>query len=86
MIGDDEDDEVSNEEDNSNVNQEEFKITPNTSWKEIQDYLGIVGRPLIFNSPAGPTKIYGYKGLALEVLQNGYLGNVFMFRINKVTN
>jgi len=55
-------------------------ITSNTTWEEIEAYLGKKGRPFILNSPAGPTKIFGYPGLAVEVLQNGYLGSVYLFQ------
>ena len=57
-----------------------FSISSNTTWEQVEAYLGKKGRPFIINSPAGPTKIYGYPGLAVEVLQNGYLGSVYLFQ------
>lgn len=81
----DEDDEEIQEQQNEKIEEEEssiandFEISSNTPWDEVQAYLGIKGRPFIYNSPAGATKIYGYPGLAVEVLSNGYLGSVYMF-------
>lgn len=60
----------------------DFEITSNTSWEDIELYLGTIGRPFISNSPAGPTKIHGYPGLAVEVLSNEFLGAVYMFPPN----
>ena len=59
--------------------EEEFVIDSNSSWKAVEAYLGVKGRPFIFNFAAGSTKIYGYPGLAVEVMDNGFLGCVYMF-------
>mmetsp|Transcript_27201 Transcript_27201/g.41816 ORF Transcript_27201/g.41816 Transcript_27201/m.41816 type:complete len:410 (-) Transcript_27201:12-1241(-) len=83
----DDDDEEEEEEKEEIAEKEEiiddFEINSNTSWEAVKAYLGEKGRPHIFESPAGSTKIYGFPGLAVEVLENGFLGCVYMFPIPK---
>jgi hypothetical protein len=59
-------------------------ITADSSWEEVQQALGDGGRATIHSrgfasNPFGPTLVYGYRGVAFEVLKNGHLAGLTLF-------
>eukprot|EP00397_Hematodinium_sp_SG-2012_P010930 GEMP01011056.1.p1 GENE.GEMP01011056.1~~GEMP01011056.1.p1 ORF type:complete len:474 (+),score=61.77 GEMP01011056.1:50-1471(+) len=68
--------------------KEEQVIDVRWSWTQIQDAIGVCGRPLVVNQPsrstgaAGPfgsTHFYAYPGIIFEVMSNGYVSSVTVF-------
>ncbi|CAM6102563.1 unnamed protein product [Calypogeia fissa] len=62
-------------------------ITAFTKFAEVQEILGDGGRAAIqtqgsVSNPFGPTFVYGYRNIALEVMKNGYLATVTLFQTN----
>ncbi|KAL3680902.1 hypothetical protein R1sor_023858 [Riccia sorocarpa] len=62
-------------------------ITATTKWPEIQEILGDGGRAAIqtqgsVSNPFGPTYVYGYRNIALEVMKNGHVATVTLFQTN----
>ncbi|KAG6541426.1 hypothetical protein Mapa_017204 [Marchantia paleacea] len=62
-------------------------ITATTKWSEVQEILGEGGRAAIqtqgsVSNPFGPTYVYGYRNIALEVMKNGHIATVTLFQTN----
>ncbi|KAG0570370.1 hypothetical protein KC19_6G157100 [Ceratodon purpureus] len=62
-------------------------ITADTKWSEVQGILGDGGRAAIqtqgsVSNPFGPTFVYGYRNIALEVMKNGHIATVTLFQSN----
>nr|PNR59519.1 hypothetical protein PHYPA_002310 [Physcomitrium patens] len=60
-------------------------ITADTKWSEVQGLLGDGGRAAIqtqgsVSNPFGPTFVYGYRNIALEVMKNGHIATVTLFQ------
>ncbi|WOL13142.1 UPF0183 protein [Canna indica] len=60
-------------------------ITPNTKWEQVKDILGDGGRAAIqtqgsMNNPFGSTFVYGYQNVAFEIMKNGYIATVTLYR------
>ncbi|XP_074564334.1 PHAF1 protein At3g51130 [Curcuma longa] len=60
-------------------------ITSSTKWEQIKEILGDGGRAAIqtqgsMNNPFGSTFVYGYPNVAFEVLKNGHIATVTLFR------
>ncbi|XP_039135388.1 UPF0183 protein At3g51130 isoform X1 [Dioscorea cayenensis subsp. rotundata] len=60
-------------------------ITPSTKWEQVKEILGDGGRAAIqtqgsMNNPFGSTFVYGYQNVAFEVMKNGYIATVTLFR------
>lgn len=60
-------------------------ITADTKWQEVQQLLGDGGRAAIqaqgsVSNPFGPTFVYGYRNIAFEVMKNGHIATVTLFR------
>ncbi len=60
-------------------------LTADSTWTEIQALMGPAGRATILThgtdaSPFGPTYVYGYEGVAFEVMKNGQLAAVTLFQ------
>jgi len=62
-------------------------ISADTKWSQVQDILGDGGRAAIqtqgsVSNPFGPTFVYGYRNIALEVMKNGHIATVTLFQSN----
>eukprot|EP00727_Mastigamoeba_balamuthi_P010109 m51a1_g5720 hypothetical protein (402) ;mRNA; f:1105486-1107125 len=62
-------------------------ISPDTKWPQVQNALGTTGKPLVNNkgsyeSPFGPTYFYGYRDVIFEVLPNGHIASVCLFKVD----
>jgi hypothetical protein len=62
-------------------------ITGFTKFSQVQEILGEGGRAAIqtqgsVSNPFGPTFVYGYRNIALEVMKNGHLATVTLFQTN----
>ncbi|XP_064991225.1 PHAF1 protein At3g51130-like isoform X8 [Musa acuminata AAA Group] len=60
-------------------------ITPSTKWEQVKEILGdcgpaVIQTPGVTNSPFGSTFVYGYQNVAFEVMKNGYIATVTLFR------
>lgn len=60
-------------------------LTSASTWEEAQAALGPGGRATIHtggcaSNPFGPTFVYGYRGIVLEVMKNGQLASVTLFK------
>uniref|UniRef100_A0A061R1P5 Upf0183 protein n=2 Tax=Tetraselmis sp. GSL018 TaxID=582737 RepID=A0A061R1P5_9CHLO len=60
-------------------------ITCDSSWEEVQSLLGPGGRATIntggtASNPFGPTYVYGYRGVAFEVMKDGSIARVTLFK------
>lgn len=61
------------------------RITPSTKWDQVKEILGDCGRGAIqtqgsTSNPFGPTFVYGYPNIAFEVMKNGYIATVTLFK------
>ena len=61
-------------------------ITADSTWAQIQAVMGTGGRATILThgadaSPFGPTYVYGYPGVAFEVMRGGQLAAVTLFQL-----
>ncbi|KAK9846703.1 hypothetical protein WJX84_003064 [Apatococcus fuscideae] len=61
-------------------------ITADSTWAQIQAIMGPGGRATILThgadaSPFGPTYVYGYPGIAFEIMQGGQLAAVTLFQL-----
>lgn len=59
-------------------------VTADSPWSDIQQCMGDGGRATILSrgsgsNPFGPTYVYGYRGVAFEVMKNGYLASATLF-------
>ncbi|KAJ7533532.1 hypothetical protein O6H91_13G054000 [Diphasiastrum complanatum] len=69
----------------SNSHDSEYCITADTKWHQVQELLGDGGRAAIqtqgsVSNPFGPTFVYGYRNIALEVMKNGHVATVTLFQ------
>ncbi|XP_074381495.1 LOW QUALITY PROTEIN: PHAF1 protein At3g51130 [Apium graveolens] len=59
-------------------------ITPGTKWEQVKEILGDCGQAPIqvrdSSSPFGSTSVYGYPSVAFEVMKNGYIATVTLFK------
>eukprot|EP00252_Welwitschia_mirabilis_P008438 TRINITY_DN20270_c0_g2_i1.p1 TRINITY_DN20270_c0_g2~~TRINITY_DN20270_c0_g2_i1.p1 ORF type:complete len:407 (+),score=58.00 TRINITY_DN20270_c0_g2_i1:201-1421(+) len=67
------------------VEAEEQCITPNTKWHQVEEILGNGGPAAIqtqgsTNNPFGSTFVYGYEHVAFEVMKNGHIATVTLFK------
>ncbi|XAR73804.1 hypothetical protein NMG60_11007895 [Bertholletia excelsa] len=67
------------------VNTSKCCITPSIKWEQVKEILGDCGRAAIqtqgsASNPFGPTFVYGYQNVAFEVMKNGYIATVTLFR------
>ncbi|BBN02781.1 hypothetical protein MPTK1_2g18070 [Marchantia polymorpha subsp. ruderalis] len=63
-------------------------ISSVSKWSEVQDILGDGGRAAIQTqgsdtNPFGPTFVYGYRDIALEVMKNGHIATVTLFQTGR---
>ncbi|KAL8098074.1 PHAF1 protein At3g51130-like [Apium graveolens] len=61
------------------------RITPSTQWDQVKEILGDCGRGAIqtqgsASNPFGSTFVYGYPNIAFEVMKNGYIATVTLFK------
>lgn len=59
-------------------------ITPSTKWEQVKEILGECGQAAIqvhgSSSPFGSTSVYGYPNIVFEVMKNGYIATVTLFK------
>eukprot|EP00128_Syssomonas_multiformis_P007197 Colp12_sorted_trinity150504_noHs@142 len=66
----------------------ELNVTPDTKWNDVRHAFGApLGKPAVYNrgstaDPFGPTKFYGYKGIVYEVMLNGHIASVTLYRVD----
>ncbi|KAI3855365.1 hypothetical protein MKX03_025323 [Papaver bracteatum] len=70
----------------SNTISTKHCITPSTKWEQVKDVLGDSGRAAIqtqgsTSNPFGSTFVYGYQNVAFEVMKNGYIATVTLFKL-----
>ncbi|MCO5577620.1 hypothetical protein L7F22_031451 [Adiantum nelumboides] len=63
----------------------EWYIRPETKWNQVKEFLGDGGRAAIqtqgsVSNPFGPTFVYSYRDIALEVMKNGHIATVTLFQ------
>lgn len=74
----------SSAEDGANGASTNF-ILADTKWDQVKELLGDAGRAAIqtqgsVSNPFGPTFVYGYRNIALEVMKNGHIATVTLFQ------
>ncbi|KAH7300618.1 hypothetical protein KP509_24G071700 [Ceratopteris richardii] len=62
-----------------------YSIRPETKWNQVKEFLGDGGRAAIqtqgsVSNPFGPTFVYSYRDIALEVMKNGHIATVTLFQ------
>jgi len=60
-------------------------LTADSTWEEVQAALGPGGRATIHtggsaSNPFGPTYVYGYRGIVLEVMRDGHIASATLFK------
>lgn len=60
-------------------------ISADTKWDQVKELLGDGGRAAIqtqgsASNPFGPTFVYSYRNIALEVMKNGHIATVTLFQ------
>eukprot|EP00249_Psilotum_nudum_P003120 c16442_g1_i1 orf=280-1410(+) len=65
--------------------QSSHHITVDTKWDQVKELLGDGSRAAIqtqgsVSNPFGPTFVYGYRNIALEVMKNGHIATVTLFQ------
>ncbi|KAI4386797.1 hypothetical protein MLD38_004699 [Melastoma candidum] len=69
------------------LNNSKKRITPSMKWEQVKEILGDSGRAAIqtqgsSSNPFGSTFVYGYQNNAFEVMKNGYIATVTLFKYN----
>jgi Uncharacterised protein family (UPF0183) len=55
-------------------------ITADSTWDAVKSLMGEAGRAAIHSQQRIHTFVYGYKGLAFEVLRSGYIASMTLFQ------
>ena len=61
-------------------------ITADSHFKDIQSVLGDAGIATIHtrglgSNPFARTQVHGYKGVAFEIMRNGYMASMTLFHV-----
>lgn len=76
----------SNVEDATMAAKPAAEITCDSHFKDIQAVMGDAGLATVHTSGLGPhpfarTHVHGYRGVAFEVMRNGYVASMTLFQV-----
>lgn len=63
-----------------------IEITSDSHFRDVQAVMGDAGMATIHTSglgstPFARTRVHGYKGVAFEVMRNGYMASMTLFQV-----